>query len=128
MMKNRLLTMLANVPTALAGLALGIASLGWCWESVADFQGKAQMTGALLATVLLLALLVKFTVNPELLKKDLSHHMSGSVVPTFAMATMVVANNINHFNHQVALLLWLSAIILHLFFFSRICLLPSERL
>ena len=108
--------MLANVPTALAGLALGIASLGWCWESISDFQGQAQMIGALLATVLLLLLLLKFIVNPELLKKDLSHHMSGSVVPTFAMAAMVVSNNINVFNHHVALSLWLVAIVLHFSF------------
>ncbi len=115
-MKNRISTFLATVPTALAGLALGIASLGWCWESGSSFQGQAQMSGALLATVLLLALLLKFVFNPTLLKKDLSHHMSGSVVPTFAMATMVIANNINHFNHHVALILWLTAIVLHLSF------------
>lgn len=115
-MKHRISTFLATVPTALAGLALGIASLGWSWESGSNFQGQAQMSGAMVATILLLALLLKFAFNPALLKKDLSHHMSGSVVPTFAMATMVIANNINHFNHQLALSLWLTAILLHVSF------------
>lgn len=107
---------LSEVPTALAGLSLGIASLGWCWESALNFQGKAQMSGAVVASVLLITILLKFIFNPTLLKKDLAHHVSGSVIPTFAMAAMVVANNINNTNHQVALLLWLSAIILHLSF------------
>jgi len=115
-MKHSVTVFSIFIPTELAGLALGIASLGWCWEYFLNFQGKAQMSGALLASVLLLALLFKFILNPNLLKKELSHHMNGCIVPTFAMATMVVSNNINHFNHQVALYLWLSAIILHVAF------------
>ncbi len=117
-MKHRLAAILAQVPTALAGLALAIASLGWCWESSSRFQGEAQAIGALLASLMLFTLLLKFVLNPKLLKQDLSHHMSGSVVPTFAMAAMVIANNVNHFNHHVAMLVWLSAIILHLSFLA----------
>jgi exfoliative toxin A/B len=41
--------------------------------------------------------------------------LSGSVVPTSAMATMVIENN---YNHQVALVLWLTAIVLHLSFLA----------
>lgn len=115
-MKQKITILLAQVPTALAGLALAIASLGWCWESGSDLKGSAQMAGAFVASLMLFALLLKFILNPELLKKDLSHHMSGSVVPTFAMAVMVVANNINHFSHTSAILLWLVAIALHLIF------------
>ncbi|MCP4320680.1 MAG: TDT family transporter [Psychromonas sp.] len=115
-MRYKIATFLAQVPIALAGLALAIASLGWCWESGTNFQGQAQTVGAMIASLILIILLLKFLFNPALLKKDLSHHMSGSVVPTFAMATMVVANNINHFSHTAALLLWLCAIVLHLVF------------
>ncbi|WP_028863677.1 TDT family transporter [Psychromonas aquimarina] len=111
-------TSLCNTPTALAGLALGIASLGWCWENQADLQGKAQMLGALTGGALLILLLLKFIFNPGLLKQDLSHHMSGSVVPTFAMAAMVVAKNISRFDHSLAQVLWLTAILLHLLFLS----------
>jgi len=116
MMKNKFNTFVAEVPTALAGLALAIASLGWCWESGLRFQGQAQTVGALVASVLLFAVLLKFVLYPEQLKKDLSHHMNGSVVPTFTMAIMVIANDINHFSHTVAILLWLCAIILHMLF------------
>lgn len=115
-MIDKIATWCAKVPTALAGLALGIASLGWCWESGGDFQGQAQMSGAFVASLLVSALLLKFLLNPDLLKKDLAHHMSGSVVPTFSMATMVIANSVNYYNHQAALILWLMAICLHLTF------------
>ena len=30
---------LAAAPTPMAGLALGIASLGWCWENAGQFDG-----------------------------------------------------------------------------------------
>lgn len=117
-MNNKLSECVASIPTAVAGLALAIASLGWCWESGGNFNGQMQMLGALIASPLLIALALKFLLNPKLLKKDLSHHMSGSVVPTFTMASMVVANNINHFHHQFALFLWLTAIVLHLSFLA----------
>ncbi|WP_019612949.1 TDT family transporter [Psychromonas ossibalaenae] len=117
-MLKKVNTSLSNTPTALAGLALGIASLGWCWENQADLYGKGQMFGALVGGALLILLLLKFIVNPGLLKQDLSHHMSGSVVPTFAMATMIVAKNIGRFDHSLAQALWLTAIVLHLIFLS----------
>jgi exfoliative toxin A/B len=62
-----------------------------------DFQGQAQMSGAFVTSILVSALLLKFQFNPDLLKKDLAHHMSGSVVPTFSMATMVIANSVNYY-------------------------------
>ncbi len=107
---------LASIPTALAGLALAIASLGWSWENVFSLQGKAQITGALIASLLLSLLLFKFLLNPNVLKEEIAHYMKGSMVPTFAMTTMVIANSVNYFNHQFAVLLWITAIIFHLLF------------
>jgi exfoliative toxin A/B len=70
--KNRISVFLASLPTALTALALGIASLGWCWESASNFQDQAQFSAAMLATILLLALLLKFVFNLDLLKR-ISH-------------------------------------------------------
>jgi hypothetical protein len=39
-MIDKIATWLAKVPTVLAGLALGVASLGLCWESGATFKDK----------------------------------------------------------------------------------------
>ena len=40
---------LTRIPTPMAGLALGIASLGWCWENALPLDGHAKLLGALLA-------------------------------------------------------------------------------
>ncbi|MBR9858526.1 MAG: TDT family transporter [Gammaproteobacteria bacterium] len=97
----------------MAGLALGIASLGWCWENTGLFTGGAQVLGAGIAAVLLLILVAKFVLHPRLLLEDLAHPVVGSVVPTFAMATMVVSTAVGG---HVGTGLWLLAVALHLVF------------
>ncbi|OYD22755.1 TDT family transporter [Oceanimonas baumannii] len=103
----------ATLPTPIAGLALGIASLGWCWENSGLFDGRTQTLGAAIAAVLLLLLTAKFVLHPRLLAQDLSHPVVGSVVPTFAMAAMVVSASL-HGNVRNAL--WLLASGMHIIF------------
>ncbi|MBY0443894.1 MAG: TDT family transporter [Burkholderiales bacterium] len=108
--------LLASTPTPMAGLALGIASLGWCWENGGDFNGNAQILGAAIAIVLLFILALKFVLHPHLLWQDLAHPVVGSVVPTFAMATMVVSKALGYYSLFLAEVLWLFAVILHAVF------------
>ncbi|EGA68134.1 hypothetical protein VISI1226_15376 [Vibrio sinaloensis DSM 21326] len=105
-----------GAPTPMAGLALGIASLGWCWENAASLNGYAQWTGAAIASVLLAVLAVKFLFHNHLLRQDLAHPVVGSVVPTFAMGTMVVSNSLGHFFPIAGDALWLFAVGLHIAF------------
>ncbi|MCG7489938.1 TDT family transporter [Vibrio sp. Of14-4] len=105
-----------GAPTPMAGLALGIASLGWCWENFAPLHGYGQLFGAVIATVLLVVLAVKFLFHGHLLGQDLAHPVVGSVVPTFAMATMVVSNSLGHFSPMLGDMLWLAAVGLHIIF------------
>ncbi|MCP8689768.1 TDT family transporter [Marinobacterium sedimentorum] len=105
-----------QVPTPLAGLALAIAALGACWELYNPHQGQAQLTGALLASVLLLAILCKFVLNPLLLWRDLAHPVVGGVVPTFSMATMVISDALHPLVPTFAGGIWLLAVALHLTF------------
>ncbi|MGF1755493.1 TDT family transporter [Vibrio makurazakiensis] len=107
-----------GAPTPMAGLALGIASLGWCWESAVELHGYGQWVGACIATVLLLILLLKFLLHNHLLREDLAHPIVGSVVPTFAMGTMVVSNSLGHFYPIAGDGLWLIAIALHIVFLT----------
>jgi tellurite resistance protein TehA-like permease len=115
-MFTRTRQLLAAAPTPMAGLALGIASLGWCWENGGEFHGYAQLLGAAIAAVLLLILAFKFALHPRLLQKDLAHPVVGSVVPTFAMATMVVSKALGSFDVNFAEGLWLFAVVLHMAF------------
>lgn len=112
-----LLQRLQTAPTPMAGLALGISSLGWCWESFVSLGGVAQLGGAMLGGALLLILVAKFASCPRLLLEDLAHPVVGSVVPTFAMATMVVSKAIGEWlSPTVGVTLWLAAVALHLGF------------
>lgn len=105
-----------GAPTPMAGLALGIASLGWCWENATPLYGYAQWAGAAIATLLLTVLAFKFLLHNHLLRQDLAHPVVGSVVPTFAMTTMVVSNSLGHFLPFVGDALWLFAVALHIVF------------
>jgi tellurite resistance protein TehA-like permease len=105
-----------GAPTPMAGLALGIASLGWCWENAVPFNGYAQWAGAAVASALLAILAVKFLFHNHLLRQDLAHPVVGSVVPTFAMGTMIVSNSLGHFFPQAGDALWLVAVGLHIIF------------
>ncbi|MGF1719892.1 TDT family transporter [Vibrio kyushuensis] len=115
-MINKMKYRVMNAPTPMAGLALGIASLGWCWENLIDLHGYGQWSGAAIATGLLSILAVKFLFHNHLLREDLAHPVVGSVVPTFAMGVMVISNSLGHFYALAGDLLWLSAIALHVVF------------
>lgn len=103
-----------TVPTALASLALGIASLGWCLENALPLQGYGQITGAVIAALLLSALITKFVLHPDTLIQDLQHPVVGSIVPTFAMAMMVISKTAGLFHPVAAKILWLTAVIMHI--------------
>jgi tellurite resistance protein TehA-like permease len=101
----------------MAGLALAIASLGWTWENMLpSLNGMGQLTGALIAAVLLLLLTGKFLLHPNILKDELSHPVIGSVIPTFAMALMVISKMLGHYLPAAGLTLWLTAIVIHMIF------------
>lgn len=107
-----------GAPTPMAGLALGIASLGWCWENALPLHHGAQWTGAAIASVLLVILAYKFLFHNHLLREDLAHPVVGSVVPTFAMATMVVSHSVGQFLPRVGDGIWLFAVALQIVFLA----------
>ncbi|EIV1855052.1 TDT family transporter [Vibrio vulnificus] len=105
-----------GAPTPMAGLALGIASLGWSWENLATLNGYGQWISAAIASGFLVILAIKFLFHRHLLQQDLAHPVVGSVVPTFAMGTMVVSNSLGHFFPVAGDVLWLVAVVLHIVF------------
>jgi len=107
-----------GAPTPMAGLALGIASLGWSWENALPLHGYGQTIAAIIASVLLVILAVKFLFHRHLLAEDLAHPVVGSVVPTFAMGTMIVSNALGHWNSVLGDGLWLFAVALHVVFLA----------
>ena len=62
-----------GLPTPLAGLALGIASLGWCLENALPLAGWGQTTGAVIGLVMIGFLVLRFTAHHDTLWADLKH-------------------------------------------------------
>ena len=108
-------TKLGRVPTPLGGLALGIASLGAAWALVVPEQAETlKLTAALVAAVLVLKVVFKFVLNPHLFREDLSHPVISSVMPTCAMATMVIAQAVLPYAELPGRALWVAAVAAHL--------------
>lgn len=106
---------LSRVPTPLGGLALGIAGLGAAWASIAPEQAAFfKLASSLIAAALLIKVLLKFVLHPHLLREEMAHPVVSSVMPTFAMATMVVAQSLHGWLPGPTRALWLAAVILHL--------------
>ncbi|WP_241504100.1 TDT family transporter [Pelagibaculum spongiae] len=109
---------LAKYPTPSAGLALAIGSLGWCWENALPLNGMAQLASAIVAAIIVMLIFAKFVTNPKVLWSELAHPVIGSVIPTFAMASMVISASLVKFSPQAGAALWYLAVTSHLIFLS----------
>jgi exfoliative toxin A/B len=106
-----------SFPTPVAGLALGIASLGLAWENVLPGTRIAE-SAAVIAAALLTLLTVRFILYPATLARDLANPVVGGVAPTFAMGWMLVSLSVWQVSHLGWALLWLGALGVHVVFLS----------
>ena len=49
-----------EIPTPVAGLALGIASMGWCLENLLPLDGRGQTAGAVIAALVIAYVSARF--------------------------------------------------------------------
>ena len=103
------------IPTPVAGLALGIASLGLGLEKALPLHSFGQTAGALAACLPLFCIACKFILHPALLQQELKHPVLGSILPTMAMALMLQSKSLSIVDARAAQTLWLFAVGLHLF-------------
>lgn len=104
------LNWLARIPSPMAGLALGIASLGWCFENAFALDGWGRIAGAVIAGFLLSGLTAKFICHPKVLLDELKHPVTGSVLPTFTMTWMIISYSISRLWFDLGEIIWLTAI------------------
>ncbi len=105
---------IASVPTPMAGLALGIASLGLGLENALPLHSLGQTLGAMAALCLLLCVACKFILHPALLRQELGHPVLGGILPTFAMGLMLISKTLGTWHATAGEILWLTAVALHL--------------
>lgn len=106
------------VPTPLAGLALGIASLGLGLENSLSLQSYMQIATAFVSAMLIFLVLAKYVLHPVLFVKDISHPVLGSILPTLAMSIMLQSKTVNMFYPFFAEKMWFFGVGLHLFLFG----------
>lgn len=100
-----------KVPLPVCGLMLGLAALGNLLQSYSE--GIRYLCG-ILAAVLLVLMLLKLMIFPQMIKEDMKNPIMASVSGTFPMALMLLSTYVKPFIGQGAYYIWLFAIALHI--------------
>lgn len=109
--KTVMRTFTKNVPVPAAGLALGLVSLGILLRPLSEVYTAIGAAGA---TALLVLLVVKMFLNPNVVRGDFRNPIFASVFGTFFMTIMQLAALLEPFAPAVAFVLWTDAIAGHL--------------
>ncbi len=100
-----------KVPIPLCGVMLGFAALGNLLQSYGE--GIRYLCGIAAAFILVLVLL-KLVMFPQMIKEDMKNPIMASVAGTFPMALMLLSTYVKPFIGAVAKYLWFFAIGLHI--------------
>lgn len=100
-----------KVPIPLCGVMLGLAALGNLLQSFSE--GIRYLCG-IVAAFLLVLILLKLILFPQMIKEDLKNPIMASVAGTFSMALMLLSTYVKPFIGQAAFIIWIAAIILHI--------------
>ena len=111
-----------QVPTPVAGLALGVVSTG---KLLAIYSYEQPVTFVL--SVMLLALVIsKFLAATELLLKELKDPLQGSIMPTICMTMMLISSELPDGLSLGASVLWYFAVAMHLTLLAGFLLFQSR--
>ena len=103
--------MVKKVPIPFCGVMLGFAALGNLLQSYGE--GIRYVCGIVAAFILVLVLL-KLIMFPQMIKEDMQNPIMASVAGTFPMALMLLSTYIKPFIGAAAKYLWFFAIGLHI--------------
>ncbi len=106
-MKN----IIKKVPIPLSGVMLGTAALGNLLQSYSE--GVRYACG-IVAGILLLVLLLKCCMFPQMIAEDMKNPIMASVAATFPMGISLLAAYVEPFIGGISLYIWYAAMILHL--------------
>ena len=99
-----------KVPVPLCGVMLGLAALGNLLQSYSE--GIRYVCG-IFAAFLLVLVLLKLIMFPQMIKEDMKNPIMASVAGTFPMALMLLSTYVKPFIGKGAYYIWLFAIALH---------------
>lgn len=99
-----------KVPVPLCGVMLGTAALGNLLQSYGE--GIRYVCG-IFAAFLLVLVLFKLFMFPDMVKEDMKNPIMASVAGTFSMAIMILSTYVKPFIGNGAFVIWLIGIALH---------------
>ena len=102
--------MIKKVPLPICGVMLGTAALGNLLQSYSE--GVRNFCG-ILAAFLLVLILLKLVMYPNMIKEDMGNPIMAGVSATFPMGLMILSTYVKPFIGQGAYFIWLFAIALH---------------
>ena len=103
--------MIKKVPMPLCGVMLGFAALGNLLQSYGEVFRNAC---GIVAAFLLILVILKLIMFPQMVKEDMKNPIMASVAATFPMALMLLSTYVKPFIGQAAIVIWFFAIGLHI--------------
>ena len=100
-----------KVPIPLCGVMLGLVALGNLLQSYGE--GIRYVCG-IVAAFLLILVLLKLIMFPQMIKEDMQNPIMASVSGTFPMALMLLSTYVKPFIGPAAMYIWYFAILLHI--------------
>lgn len=100
-----------KVPLPLCGVMLGTAALGNLLQSYGE---SIRSVCGIFAAFLLVLVLLKLFMFPEMIKEDMKNPIMASVSGTFSMAIMILSTYVKPLIGQGAFVIWVIGLLLHI--------------
>lgn len=101
---------LKKYPVPIAGLILGLAAAG---NLVQSYGEQYRSIFGIISALLLVLMIAKIAKYPKDVAEALNNPVVGSVFPTLSMAIMLLSTYIKPFVPQIAFIIWIIGVILH---------------
>ena len=101
-----------NLPTPIAGLALGSAALG---NLLQPYSSLLQLLFNLLSLIIIVLLTIKFTLGYDKLKKEMENPVIATVLATYPMSIILLASFSKKFIGAYSIPFWIIGIFLNFY-------------
>ena len=103
------MNIIRNLPTPIAGLALGSAALG---NLLQPYSSSLQLLFNLLSLILIVLLTIKFVLGFDKLKKEMENPVVATVMATYPMSIMLLASFSKKYIGLLSMPVWIIGIFL----------------
>lgn len=105
-----------KVPMPITGLMLGLAAAG---NLVQSYGEAFRNIFGVLSAILLVLILAKIIMYPNIVKEELKNPVVASVFLTLTMGTMLLSTYIKPFAPTLAFVMWVASVIVHVILFIK---------